>query len=65
MSGEWIRVPPERGDTVRSLLAAGVMAAGAGLVTFYLTRLLLARERLSSKGPPGPTQGAHDEGGGA
>ena len=65
MSGEWIRVPPERGDTARALLTAGVVAAGAGVVTFYLTRLLLARERLSPEGSLGRIHDAGDEGGGA
>ena len=65
MSGEWIRVPPGRDENARALLAAGALAAGVGVVTFYLTRLLLARERLSLEGPPGRTRDAEDDGGGA
>ncbi len=47
----WVRLPPERDDTLRAGLLAGAVGAGVGLAAFYLTRLLLAREPLS--GPPG------------
>lgn len=49
----WIRVRPDRGENLRAALAAGALAAGVGVVSFYLTRLLLAREPL--QGPPGPS----------
>jgi hypothetical protein len=52
MSETWIRVPPERGDTVAAGVVAGAVAAGVGLVTFYLVRTLLAREPLSGGAPP-------------
>jgi len=42
----YIRVPAERKDDVAALLAAGTMAACVGAVTFYFTRMLLAREPL-------------------
>ena len=55
MSGPWIRVPAKRGDDVAAGIMAGALAAGVGLVTFYLIRTLLAREPLS---PPGPSASA-------
>lgn len=65
MTDRWIRVPPERDDDARALLAAAAVAAGVGVITFYLARLLLAREGLSVGGPPGRGAGAAEEGGGA
>lgn len=65
MSGPWIRVHPDRTDTARALVAAGAVAAGVGLATFYLARLLSARERLSGGGPPGREEDAEGRGGGA
>ena len=44
----WIRVRPGRRENLRAALAAGI-----GVESFYLTRLLLAREPL--QGPPGPS----------
>jgi hypothetical protein len=61
----WIRVPPDRDDGARALLAAGAVAAGVGLITFYVTRLLLAREKLQGGGPPGGAGDVTEEGGGA
>ena len=63
MSGPWIRVPPDGGDRARALIAAGALAAGVGLITFYLTRLMLARERLGEGGPPGRTDPGAGKGG--
>lgn len=51
MRQRYIRVPAERRDTVAALMVSGVVAAGVGAVTFYLTRVLLAREPLDA-GPP-------------
>lgn len=51
----WIRVPPGRRDNLGAALAAGALAAGVGVLTFYVTRLFLAREPLD--GPPGPSPG--------
>ena len=65
MNDPWIRVPPERSDDAKALIAAGALAAGVGLITFYLTRMVLARERLSGGGPPGRDEDAAGEGGGA
>lgn len=48
----WLRLPPERGDTLGAALISGALGAGVGLVSFYLARLFLAREPLD--GPPGP-----------
>jgi len=46
MSARWIRIPPEPRHDVAAALAAGVLAVGVGVVTFWLARLVLARERL-------------------
>lgn len=47
MSRRYIRVPAERKDTVAALMASGAVAACVGAVTFYVTRLFLARESLA------------------
>ena len=65
MSGPWIRVLPDRGDNAGAAIAAAAVAAGVGLVTFYLTRLLLAREGLGEDGPPGRADGGRGGEGGA
>jgi len=57
MSAPWIRRPPEARDTAAAFVLAGVAAVGVGAVTFYLTRLLLAREPLGGRGLPVATQG--------
>jgi hypothetical protein len=60
MSARWIRTPPERRDDVAAALVAGTLALGVGLAAFWITRVLLARERLPDEraerpGPPGGT----------
>ena len=65
MTQRWIRVPPDRDDHGRALLVAGAVAAGVGLITFYLTRLLMARDELAGDGPSGGDEGGAEEGGGA
>ena len=67
MRRRYIRVPAERKDDVAALVVSGALAACVGAVTFYLTRVLLAREVLEPKGgilslPPGDDDG---QGGGA
>ncbi len=42
------RRPPTRGETARAAVISAALGAGIGLVSFYLTRLLLAREPLAS-----------------
>ena len=44
MKQRYIRNEPERRDDVAAAMVAGALAAGVGAVTFYLARLLLARE---------------------
>lgn len=61
MSTHWIRTPPDRRETATALLAAGIVAASVGVVTFYLTRTLLAREPL--RGGELPSRGAGGAGG--
>lgn len=63
MSQEWIRVPPEPRDTVAAGIVAGAVAAGVGLVTFYLLRTFLAREPLKGPPSPGTLQERRGEGG--
>ena len=46
MSRRWIRVPPEKGDTLAAAIVSGAIATGVALVTFYLVRTLLARESI-------------------
>lgn len=65
MSGPWIRLPAEPRDNAAAALAAGVLAAGVGLVTFYLVRTLLAREPVGGPPPPLPAETGRGEGGGA
>ena len=47
MRQRYIRNEPERRDDVAAAMVAGALAAGVGAVTFYLARLLLAREPVS------------------
>lgn len=56
MIQRWIRVRPSTGDTVAAGVVAGALAAGVGLVTFYVLRTLLAREPLDEPAsvPPVP-----------
>jgi len=65
VSGPWIRMPPRREDDLRALLTAGAVAACAGVVTFYLARVLLARERVGQAEGPTPAADLPPEGGDA
>jgi len=47
MSTPWIRVPPEPRQALAAGVVAGVVALGAAAVTFYIVRLVLAREPVS------------------
>lgn len=47
MSRHWIRRPPRWKET----LGAGLLATGVAAVSFYLTRMLLAREPLPEPSP--------------
>ena len=49
MRRRYIRVPAERRDNVVALIASGAVAACVGAVTFYFTRMLLAREALEAE----------------
>lgn len=44
MTPRYIRSRPGRKDTATAAVASAVLAAGVGLVTFYLVRLLLTRD---------------------
>ena len=65
MKRRWIRVPPERGDNVRSALVAGVLAAGVGVVTFWVVRLFQAREPLGGAPPTVREEPSREPGEGA
>lgn len=54
MRRRYVRVPPEKKDTVAAALVSGAVAACVGAVTFYLTRMLLSREELGPRGALGP-----------
>ena len=46
MTAGWIRLRPGRRETAGAALVAGAVGVGVGLATFWLARLLLAREPL-------------------
>lgn len=45
---------PSRSDTLASIGASAVVAAGAAAVTFYVTRLLLSRDEHQTGRLPAP-----------
>jgi hypothetical protein len=51
MSIRYVRRAPEKKDTVSAALMSGAIAASLGLVAFYFTRILLARERIDATSP--------------
>lgn len=55
----YLRNRPDRGEDLRALVISSVVAASIGIVTFYFTRLLLAREALATEvdGRSGEQQG--------
>jgi len=42
----YLRNRPDRGEDRRALVISSAVAAGVGIVTFYFTRLLFAREPM-------------------
>ena len=42
----YLRNRPDRGEDLRAIVISSAVAASVGIVTFYFTRLLLAREPL-------------------
>lgn len=46
----WVPIPPGRRENAGAALVAGALAAGVGVVAFYLARVVLAREPLDD--PP-------------
>ena len=59
MSPRYLRVPPTRRNEVTAALIAGALAAAVGLVTFYVSRLLLSRSPLAE---PDTDPGMNPEG---
>ena len=51
MSPRYIRTPLRREHEVAAALLSGALAAGVGVVTFYLVRLVLSREPLDAERP--------------
>ncbi len=47
MKRRWVRVPPDTADNLRAAVAAGLLAAGVGAVTFWVVRIFQAREPLA------------------
>ena len=52
MTPRWLRTRPGARETVGAAVAAGVVVAAVGSVTFYLARLFLSREPMD-RDPPG------------
>jgi len=52
MRVRWARVPARPRDTLTAAVAAASVATAVGFATFYLTRLLLAREPLAAARRP-------------
>ncbi len=42
----YLRNRPDRSEDLRAIVISSAVAASVGIVTFYFTRLLLAREPL-------------------
>jgi hypothetical protein len=62
MTRRFVRREPEAKDTLGAALLSGVLAVGAGLVSFYFVRLLLAREEVGESRPPAlPGPSAEEE----
>jgi len=49
MSPRYIRNPPRTADDVAAAALSAALAACVGLVTFYLARLILAREPMAGR----------------
>ena len=64
MSARWIRVPSEPRHDLTAALVAGTLAVGVGVATFYMVRLLLAREPLPGGGPEREATPPHEQAGG-
>lgn len=61
MTRDWIRNEPSTRDDVLAGLTALGAAAVVGGVTYWLTRLVLAREPVALE-PPDPPEGDRGEG---
>lgn len=46
MRRRFIRRKPDRKETATAAVVSGVLAAGVGLLTFYVVRLLLGRDEV-------------------
>jgi len=57
MTTRWLRTRPGARETVGAAVAAGVVVAAVGSVTFYLARLFLSREVMDRDSPgEGPAE---------
>lgn len=52
MSPRYLRRQPGPRENAAAGVLSGVLAAGVGLVVFYLTRLLLARDAVGDDSDP-------------
>jgi hypothetical protein len=52
----YIRNTPDSGERWKAAAIAAGAAAGVGLVSYYLARLLLAREPIRALPPEGPEE---------
>jgi len=50
MTPRYLRVEPDRKETLSAAVASGMLALGVGVVAFYLMRLFLSREAVSPAG---------------
>ena len=64
MRRRWLRTRPGARETVGAAVAAGVVVAAVGSVTFYLARLFLSREAMDRDPPGKGLAGAQGKGGG-
>ena len=46
MSPRYLRNEPSRRDNLAAALISGAVAVGVGVLTFYLARILVAREAI-------------------
>lgn len=60
MKTRYVRIEGRKRDTLSAAAVAAAVAAGVGAVTFYFTRLLLAREQVP---PAGDAEAPDDEDG--
>lgn len=61
MSSRYVRNEPDSRENLSAAVISGALAACVGLATFYLARLLLAREPIGAPGLEKPAKEAQTE----